>query len=120
MIFEVKNYTTMQEAIESLCAFLEKQNVHPDSVFDSKLVAYELLGNVLKHADGKAALHGHIVEGFVELKICTESVFAMPAEKPCPEATAEHGRGLFLVNAVCEGRLFTEADGVRVQIKIKE
>ena len=119
MIFEVKNYTTLQEAIESLCAYLEEQKVHADSIFDSKLVAYELLGNVLKHADGKAKLQGRIVDGFVELKIYSEQTFVLPKEKPCPEVTAEHGRGLFLVNTVCEERLFVEEDGLRVQIRIK-
>ena len=119
MIFEVKNYTTLQEAIESLCAFLKEQNVHEDSIFDCKLVAYELLGNVLKHADGKAKLQGQIVDGFVELKIYSKNPFVLPTQKPCPDVTAEHGRGLFLVNTVCEERMFTEADGLRVQIKIK-
>ena len=119
MIFEVENYTTLQEAIESLCAFLQEQGVRAECVFDAKLVAYELLGNVLKHADGKAKMQGQIVDGFVELKIFSDSPFVLPEEKPCPEAMAEHGRGLFLVDTMCEGRLFAEADGLRVQIKIK-
>ena len=119
MIFEVKDYLTMQEAIESLCAFLAREGVQKDSVFDSKLVAYELLGNVLKHADGKATLQGKIENGFVEIKICTTSKFTLPDEKPCPQAMAEHGRGLFLVNTVCEERFYEETDGVRVQIRIK-
>jgi anti-sigma regulatory factor (Ser/Thr protein kinase) len=120
MIFEVKNYATMQEAIESLCAFLIEQGVQADSVFDSKLVAYELLGNILKHADGQAKLQGDVVNEFVELKIHTNSIFILPKEKPCPEVTAEHGRGLFLVDTVCEGRMFEEKDGLRVQIRIKK
>ena len=78
MFFEVKNYVTMQEAIESMCAFLSKQGVHNDNVFDSKLVAYELLGNILKHADGRAQLACHIVEDFVEMKIYTEKIFVLP------------------------------------------
>ncbi len=120
MIFEVKNYASLQEAVDLLCGFLLKQGVPSDSIFDSKLVAYELLGNVLKHADGKAKLHGRIIDGFVELKIYTETVFVLPKNKPCPEAMAEHGRGLFLVNAVCEERFFADEDGIRVQIRIKK
>ena len=120
MIFEVKNYTTMQHAIESLCAYLEKEQVHPDSIFDSKLVAFELLGNVLKHADGKARFTGDIVDGFIQLKIYTKTVFVPPAKKDCPDVTSESGRGLFLVNTVCEERFFAEEDGVRVQIPIKK
>lgn len=119
MIFEVKDYLTMQQAIESLCAFLIKEGAQENSVFDSKLVAYELLGNVLKHADGQAKLQGRIADGFIELKIYTTSKFTLPENKPCPEAMAEHGRGLFLVNTVCEERFFEEADGVRALIRME-
>ena len=41
MIFEVKDYLTMQKAIESLCVFLMEEGAQENSVFDSKLVAYE-------------------------------------------------------------------------------
>ncbi|MBE5739325.1 MAG: ATP-binding protein [Clostridiales bacterium] len=120
MIFEVKNYASLQEAVDLLCSFLLKEGVPSDSIFDSKLVAYELLGNVLKHADGKAKLHGSIVDGFVELKIYTETAFILPKEKLCPDTMAEHGRGLFLVNEVCEERFYSDEDGIRVQIRIKK
>jgi hypothetical protein len=55
----------------------------------------------------------------VELKIFSKQSFDLPKEKPCPKAMSEHGRGLFLVDTVCEGRMIVEADGLRVQIKIK-
>lgn len=120
MIFEIENYPSLQESVEALCAYLIEQGVPSESVFDCKLVAYELLGNVLKHGNGKAKLQGEIIDGFVQLKIYTDAVFVLPEEKACPDVTAEHGRGLFLVNAVCEERFYSEKDGIRVQIKIKE
>ena len=119
MFFEIKDYATLQEGIDKLCVFLAQENVPSDCIFDSKLVAYELLGNVLKHADGKATLYCEIKEAFVELKICTGVVFSLPKDKVCPDATAEHGRGLFLVNAVCEGRFYEEEDGIRALIEMK-
>ncbi len=117
MVFEIKDYATLQTGIDALCTFLAQKNLPSDCIFDSKLVAYELLGNVLKHGDGKAILRCEIIEDFVELKICTNSVFELPKDKTCPDATAEHGRGLFLVDAVCEGRFYTQTDGIRVLIK---
>ncbi len=118
MFFEVNDYVTLQAGIDELCVFLAQENVPSDCIFDSKLVAYELLGNVLKHADGKAILHGKIIEDFVELKICTHTLFEIPQNKTCPDVTAEHGRGLFLVNTVCEGRFYSDEDGIRVLIKM--
>ena len=120
MIFEIENYASLQEAVESLCNFLLEQGISKDYVFDSKLVAFELLGNVLKHADGKAKLQCRLVEKFVEMKIYTQEAFTLPENKSCPEAMAEHGRGLFLVNAVCQERFFMDEDGIRVQIRIKD
>ena len=120
MIFEIKNYPSLQQSVEELCAYLIGRGVSSESIFDCKLVAYELLGNVLKHGNGKAKLQGEVIDGFVELKIYTDATFVLPEEKACPDVTAEHGRGLFLVNAVCEERFYSEKDGIRVQIKIKE
>lgn len=118
MIFEIKNYTNMQQAMQELCDFLFRNGVSSDRVFDSKLVAYELLGNVLRHAGCEAKFSGEIVDGFIELKIISDSDFCIPEKKPCPEVLAEHGRGLFLVSTVCEGQIFQEDGVVRVRIKL--
>ncbi|MBP3434030.1 MAG: hypothetical protein J6K50_02030, partial [Clostridia bacterium] len=60
MIFEVKNYAAMQDAISQFCRFLVSENVSSESVFDSRLVANELVSNVLRHSDGEAKLHGEV------------------------------------------------------------
>ena len=119
MIFEVKNYATLKVAIDSLCEFLTANDVPKDCVFDSRLVACELLSNVLRHADGQAGLRGEIKDGYVELKILTKRVFT-PETITCAELYSEHGRGLFLVNTLCEEQIFSEEDGVRVLIRIRE
>ncbi len=119
MIVDVKNYETMQGALEALCSFLRAHGVSSDCIFDSKLVACELLGNVLRHADGQAKLQGEIKDGFLELKILTAKVFPIIEKSVCVDVLSEHGRGLFLVQEVCEHRVFTEDDGVRVYIRIK-
>ena len=75
MIFEIENYHTLKSAVEELCNFLFENDVPVDRVFDSKLAAYELLGNVLKHSGGSAKLQGGITEEFVELKILAEKAF---------------------------------------------
>ncbi|MBQ8284010.1 MAG: ATP-binding protein [Clostridia bacterium] len=118
MFFDVENHATLQRAVNTLCEFLLAQNVSSDDIFDSKLVACELLGNVLRHANGKARLCGEIKDGFLELKILSDSPFYPLEKQPCAEVYSEHGRGLFLVRSVCEERVFVDEDGIRVLIKI--
>ena len=56
MIFEIENYLTLKSAVEELCEYLALNKVADERIFDSKLVVYELLGNVLQHSGGGAKL----------------------------------------------------------------
>ena len=120
MFYEVHNYDTLQAALRSLCEFLQSENVPQGSVFDCKLVACELLGNVLCHAKGKARLVSEIKDGFVELKIVSDSVFYAKEKTACADVTAEHGRGLFLVETIANGNVYIEKDGLKVRVRIEE
>ena len=119
MIFEIENYPSLQESVEALCAYLIEQGVPSASVFDCKLVACELLGNVLCHAKGTARIVSEIKNGFVEMKIISDSVFFPKEKTACAEVTAEHGRGLFLVETVTNGDISIEQDGLKVRIRIE-
>lgn len=122
MIFEIENYQTLRRAVDELCAFLSQEQVPAGSIFDSKLAVYELLGNVLQHSGGSAKLHSGIANGYVELKILAERSFCPPPKKEtqvCVDTYSEHGRGLYLVDSVCEERFMTDDGGVFIKIKIK-
>ena len=120
MFLTVKNCATLQTALEELCTYLSEQNIGQDNVFDSKLVACELLGNVLKYTNGKAGLRCEIKDGCIELKTVSETFFALPENIECSGLFAEHGRGLFLVKTICEGKVFAEKDGILAKITIKK
>lgn len=118
MVFQIDDYSSLRRSVEELCDFLSAQQVSPEGVFDCKLVAFEMLGNVLKHTQGGAELHGELKDGFVELKIFTEQAFF--AEKiSCSGVDAESGRGLFLVDSVCAVREQIQDGGVLIKIKTK-
>lgn len=119
MIFQIENYVTLKSAVEELCDFLAAQKIAKDRIFDSKLVAYELLGNVLKHSGGGAKLAIELLQEYIELKVMAERVFCPPQRGKCAEVFSEHGRGLFLVDSVCQERTFTDDGGILVRIKIK-
>ena len=118
MFVDVNDLTTVHAAMQALCDYLVKENIPPECVFDSRLVASELLGNVLRHGKGKARLHLRIEENKVELKIESDSVFYQ--KTPCAELYAEGGRGLFLVENICKEEIFKEEDGLRVYIRINK
>lgn len=116
MFFKVKNYAELQDALEGLTVFLTERQVSSDALFASKLVACELLGNVLKHAKEETAVRCILEEGFVELKIFSSKAFRLPETVVCSDTRSENGRGLFLVNEICQGQVFSETDGIRVRI----
>ena len=115
MIVKIENYTSLKKALDALCEFLLMQEVEEERVFDSKLAACELLGNVLKHSEGSATLHGEVNGGFIELKILSDLPF-LPTEIALPNLFSENGRGLFLTKSVSEG-IEPIHGGVLVKIK---
>lgn len=118
MIFEVEDYAAMKGAIDAFCRFLDGENVPEESVFHSKLAATELIGNVLQHAKGTARLCGEIKDGCVQMTVFSSVRFVPPEKSRLADVFAERGRGLFLVDEVCDERTMTENGGILVKIKI--
>ena len=120
MIFEVHNHASMKDAIEKLCGFLAENEIPSERVFDSKLVASELVGTVLRHSGGIAKLCGEMTEEFIELVILSSIPYIPPKTSKQAPLYAENGRGLFLVDSVCEERFVTNDGGIKVRIRIRE
>lgn len=119
LVFKVTNSTTLQAALEELTSFLDEMGIDGELIFDSKLVACELLGNVLRHTDSETELRGEIKDGHIELKITSDRPFT-PKKIVCSDAYCEHGRGLFLVSELCDGQIFSESDGIRVRLRMEK
>ena len=119
MQFEIKDVESMQVALAEVCRFLDECRVSQERIFDSRLVASELLGNVLRHAGGMAWLMGEIKDGFVELRVRSERAFVPPTKSVCSPVHSEHGRGLYLVDSVCAERSLGEDGAIIVRIEIE-
>jgi hypothetical protein len=117
MIIEVKNYQSMRAAIADLCEFLQTQQVAENGLFHSKLVASELLGNVLSHSRGSATLHGVLKDGFIELTVVSTVKYTPPEKSVRADVYAEHGRGLYLIDSVSVERWVNEKGDIVVKIK---
>ncbi len=118
MLFEIKNYAEFQSAMERLCAFLAEREISEEKVFDSRLVAHELVGNALQHAQGGASLEVELLGERIRITVRGEEVFCPPDKRACPQCFAERGRGIFLVDSVCEERIFTADGAILVHIKL--
>jgi anti-sigma regulatory factor (Ser/Thr protein kinase) len=110
----------MQTEIEKLCEFLFREQIPSDSIFDSKLVASELVANVIKHSGGIASLHTEVRDGAIHLKIVSSNPYPLPEKGVCSDVYAENGRGLFLVDSVCQTRTQTPDGEILVSIAVKE
>ena len=117
MKIEVSDARALRDALDRFCQYLQSSDVAEESIFDSRLVLSELAGNVLKHSCGSARLRLDIVGGKIEVEVRSDNFFC-PPEKPClPAADSESGRGLYLVDKICECRSVTKEGGLRVVIR---
>lgn len=119
MQFEIKDVMTMQKALSDFCTFLTESRVSAERVFDSRLVASELVGNVLKHAEETAWFSGEIQNGFIVVSVRSQNRFYPVKPSACSDVYSEHGRGLFLVDSICEERRLGEDGAIVVTLKIK-
>ena len=120
MLFKVTDLKDLRDAMEQLCDFLLLSQIPTESIFDSKLVVSELVGNVLKHSEGKASFHTEVKDGLINLKITSTKPYVMPEKSVCSDVFSEHGRGLFLVDSVCLTRTQNQDGEILVTIAIKK
>ena len=85
MELTVKDYQTMRDALARLCEYFSENQVPRESLFTSRLVASELVGNVLRHSMGEARIRGEVKEGYVELVVFSSVHFVPPKKSVCAE-----------------------------------
>ena len=119
VVFRVVNPSEIQNQLEKLAEYLLSVGISGDQIFESKLVACELLANVLCHAKEETGLQGEVKDGFIEMKILSKTPFELPQKITCSDIFCERGRGLFLVKELCEGQVFSEIGGIKVRIRVK-
>ena len=117
MVVKVSDYEGVQPALAKLCEFLSTYGISEERIFDCKLIACELLGNVLKHDGGETGITSRVEKGCIEVKIFSQTYFALPKRIECSDVFSENGRGLYLISKLCK-EIISEADGIRVRITI--
>ncbi len=117
-MIEVDGLFAIKQVLQEMCSRLASQ-VGEESLFDLRMIAHELLTNALTYGGGAAYLSFGIEGEEVRITVRGEHGFRPPEHVPCADVTAEHGRGLFLVEALSARRDYSERDGMSVFVKIK-
>lgn len=120
MYFEIDDYNALKAALDTLCTGLLQQNVPKETVFDSKLVANELLSNALRHGGGKAFFNADVDGDTISLSVRSLHSFRPPDESILAGLESENGRGLYLVDRIAETRGYSEDKGTCVIIRIRK
>jgi anti-sigma regulatory factor (Ser/Thr protein kinase) len=114
---DVKNLIEMQAATREFGEALLAYGVPQERVFDCRLIASELLANVLKHAGSTATLQWLLGEEQVEIFVLSPIPYEPPKESRCSGIYAESGRGLFLIDRFSYERTVTEDGAIKVTVK---
>ena len=115
--FEVSAIDEMNTELHRFVNYMIDRNVDEDAVFYSRLVSCELITNVLRHCSGTAIFSGEIDEDGVTITVCASAPNGVIKVTALPDALAESGRGLYIVNSVSEGRVTINGGNVTVVIK---
>ena len=114
---EVKTVVDLKNVTQQLCRQMEEQSIPKEKVFDCRLVVNELVGNVLRHSGGLASVKGVVYSDRIEIFVRATTVFLPPQESVLPPASAESGRGLYLVDSVSVSRTVAPDGEIKVIVK---
>lgn len=120
MYFEIEDYNALKLALDSLCSGLFQREVPQETVYDSKLVASELLSNALRHGGGKAFFSVEIEDEVISISVRSLHAFRPPDKSILSSLESEHGRGLYIIDTLVETRRYSEEGGTSVVIRIRK
>ena len=117
--FEIDNINDMNAELEKFLGFLQARGADDDALFDSRLVACELITNALRHGGGRATFTGSLNGGLIEITVGAVNATGMIRVPDLPSVLAESGRGLYIVNAVSKGNVCISDGIVTVKLAFK-
>lgn len=119
MDFEIDNYNALRYALRKMCEAFE-DDMSDEALFDCKLVANELLSNVLQHGGQRAYFRATLAGDEVTISVRSEHAYRPPVTSVCADTMQECGRGLFLIDTLCVRREYSDREGISVVIKIEK
>lgn len=116
MTFDVDNLNDMHDELQRFADYLLGCGLTEDDVFFGRLVGCELLTNVIRHCKSAARFCGGMEGGVIVITVASEGAKSFGLCRGLPDVLAESGRGLYIVNAVCNGNVTFSEGGVTARI----
>ena len=118
MTFKVDNLKDMHASLQDFVKYLLSCGITEDDAFYGRLVGCELVANVIRHCGNSASFSGEVEGDDIVICVSSGSRKSFRLCRELPDAMAESGRGLYIVNVVCKGDVSFEDDGIVARIKI--
>lgn len=118
MTFKVDNLNDLSALLGQFVEYLLKSGLNEDDAFSGRLVGCELLSNVIRHCGSEAHFTGGVEGDTIVISVSSDGARSFKLCRDLPDALAESGRGLYIVNAVCHGNLAFDGNAVVAKIKI--
>jgi anti-sigma regulatory factor (Ser/Thr protein kinase) len=117
--FEVDNLINMNVALQDFLNYLSDKNVSEDEMFDCRLVSCELITNVIRHCGETAHFKGGMRGSKVLISVSSKNSGGVDIKPILPDVFSESGRGLYIINNICDGDVKVVGNEIRVAIKVK-
>ena len=116
MELRIEDINALTNALQNMCN--ELQGLDEELLFDIRLVASELLSNALRYGGGCERFSCTRTAGEVRISVKSRSPFCPPEISVLSPATAERGRGLYLVDTLSIRRTYSEDEGICVVLSV--
>jgi len=114
---KISSINNIRDVLDDLQNFIKKNTSDEDCIFNGRLIACELITNVLLHSKCQAYLEADFIDNKLKITVERESECKFAAEfKGIPDCNSPCGRGLFIINSLCE---VLERDGKKTTAILK-
>ncbi|MCD8294852.1 MAG: ATP-binding protein [Clostridia bacterium] len=118
MTFEVGDIKTMSAQLRAFSRILRESGINEDDIFSCRLVACELLSNVILHGGQTASFESELKPDVIEMTVTADCQKDLQTFHALPEDLMDvHGRGLYIVGVVSDGGI--EKSGTTFKVKIR-
>ncbi len=107
----------MSAQLRAFSRILRESGINEDDVFSCRLVACELLSNVILHGGETASFESELKPDVIEMTVTADCQQDVQAYHSLPDPMDEHGRGLYIVGVVSEGGIQKSGTTFKVCIR---
>ncbi|MBQ8428317.1 MAG: ATP-binding protein [Clostridia bacterium] len=113
-LYAIHDNLSLSRALKAMHLDLLQEELDERCFFHCKLVFSELASNAAKHTKEGGSIRLEVFEEWVEITLTCKQPLPLPERSSCSSVYEESGRGLYLIDSVCQSRERTENGGWKV------